>query len=53
METIEKNLKLHNDYDWMYEAYIVKKMSAKEIATLLNISVKLVDMKIREHGLFV
>lgn len=50
---METTLKPHNDYDWMYDAYIVKKMSPKQIATLLNISVKLVDIKIREHGLYI
>jgi hypothetical protein len=51
--TIDKTTKLQNDYDFMYDAYVVKQMKPREIAALLNISIKLVDLKIREHGLFV
>ena len=50
METLEK---LHNNYDWMHNAYVVEKKTSKQIANELHISVKLVDLKIREHGLFV
>jgi hypothetical protein len=53
METIDKTKKLQNDYDFMYDAYVVKKLQPKQIAAMLNISTKLVDLKIREHGLFV
>jgi hypothetical protein len=51
--TVDKTTKLQNDYDFMYDAYVVKKMRPKDIANMLNISEKLVDIKIREHGLFV
>jgi hypothetical protein len=53
METIDRETKPHNNYDVMHDLYVVKKMKAKEIADLLHISTKLVDLKIREHGLFV
>lgn len=53
METIDKTAKLQNNYDFMHDAYIVKQMKPREIAALLNVSVKLIDLKIREHGLFV
>ena len=48
--TLEKP---HNDYNWMHQAYVVDKKTPKEISKELNISVKLVDLKIRQHGLFV
>lgn len=53
MQTTSEKPKLHNDYDFMHDAYVVKKMKPKQIAAMLNVSVKLIDIKIREHGLFV
>jgi hypothetical protein len=51
MQTINKDLKLQNNYDAMYDLVVTKKLSNKEISNILYISQKLVDIKIKEHGL--
>jgi hypothetical protein len=43
--------KPHNSYDAMYDLVVTKMLSNKEIADLLHISQKLVEIKIKEHGL--
>ena len=50
---INKHAKLQNDYDFMKEMYVSQKKTPKQIAELLNISKRLVDIKIKEHGLIV
>jgi hypothetical protein len=51
MQTINKDLKLQNDYDAMYDLVVTKKLSNQEISNLLYISKKLVAIKIKEHGI--
>ena len=51
MQTINKDLKLQNNYDAMYDLVVTKKLSNKEISNILYISQKLVEIKIKEHGL--
>lgn len=48
---IDKTTKPHNNYDTMYDLVVTKKLSNKEIASMLYISQKLVDIKIKEHGI--
>ncbi len=47
----DKDAKLHNSLDWMTNAYLVQGKEAGEIANELNISTKLVLIKLKEHGL--
>jgi hypothetical protein len=49
-KTINKE---YDDYDLMYDLFVIKKLSNKEIADMLDASIKVIDLKIREHGLFV
>lgn len=51
MTTIDKDAKLHNNKAWMTNAWTVEGLSAGEIANMLNISVKLVHIKLREFKL--
>ena len=51
MQTIDKDLKLQNNYDTMYDLVVTKMLSNKEISNLLYISQKLVAIKIKEHGI--
>jgi hypothetical protein len=52
MENIfDKDLKLHNDYQTMYDLVVTKMLSNKDISKLLYISQRLVDIKIKEHGI--
>lgn len=51
-ELIElRNTKPHNDYDWLYNAYVVQGKEVGEIANELSISVKLVHIKLKEFGI--
>lgn len=45
--------KPHNDYNFMYDLVVTKKLSNKEIANMLRISQKLVALKIKEYGFIV
>jgi hypothetical protein len=47
----DKDAKLHNSLDWMTNAYLVQGKEVGEIANELNISTKLVMIKLKEHGL--
>jgi hypothetical protein len=47
----DKDAKLHNNLDWMKNAYLVQGKEVGEISNELNISVKLVLIKLKEHGL--
>lgn len=47
----DKDAKLHNSLDWMTNAYLVQGKEVGEIANELNISSKLVLIKLKEHGL--
>lgn len=51
MTEINKEAKLQNNKDWMTNAWTVQGLSAGEISNLLNISVKLVHIKLREFKL--
>lgn len=48
---IDKSTKPHNDFEFMRDLIVTKSLSNKEISNLLYISKKLVDIKIREHGI--
>jgi hypothetical protein len=48
---IDKTTKPHNDYDFMRDLFVTKKLSISEISSLLRISKRLVEIKIKEHGL--
>jgi hypothetical protein len=47
----DKDAKLHNNYDWMHNAFVVEKKEVSEISRELHISPKLVIIKLKEHGL--
>lgn len=48
---IDKDAKLQNNKAWMTEAWTNQGLTAGEISKLLNISVKLVHIKLREFKL--
>ena len=48
---IDRTTKPHNDYDFMYDLVVTKMLSNSEIANQLHISQKLVEIKIKEHGI--
>lgn len=43
--------KLHKNYDYMYNAYKIKRMSIMDISNELRISKKLVAIWLSNHGL--
>lgn len=47
----DKDANLHNNYDWMHNAYVVEEKEVGQIANELHISSKLVLIKLKEHGL--
>lgn len=47
----DKDSNLHNNYEWMHQAYVVDEKEVGEIANELHISSKLVLIKLRELGL--
>jgi hypothetical protein len=49
MEIVDKDAKLHKNYDWMFNSYITKGMSVYEISNTLNISQKLVKIWLSNH----
>jgi hypothetical protein len=55
METKEINAfrdtKPHQSEDWLRNAYLVEGKEVGEIANELNVSVKLVHIKLKEYGL--
>lgn len=55
METKEVNefrdAKPHQQEDWLRNAYVIEGKEVGEIANELNISVKLVHIKLKEYGL--
>jgi uncharacterized protein Smg (DUF494 family) len=48
---VDKDAKLHNNRDWMFNSYITMGMSVEEISNTLNISKKLVLIRLQEFGL--
>lgn len=48
---IDRSAKPQNSYEIMQKLYVQDKMSIKEIASLLHISKKLVDIKLAEFNL--
>lgn len=51
MENIDKDSKPQNDPAVMKKLVQDQNLSSREIASLLHISKKLVDIKLKEHGL--
>ena len=49
MEIVDKDAKLHKNYDWMFNAYVTKGMEVGEISNTLNISRKLVLVWLENH----
>jgi hypothetical protein len=47
---IDKTAKLQNNKDWFFDKYITEQWTVKDISEALNISYKLVLMKIEEYG---
>jgi Mn-dependent DtxR family transcriptional regulator len=47
----DRDANLHNNYDWMHNAYVVEEKEVSEISKELHISPKLVLIKLKEHGL--
>jgi hypothetical protein len=48
---IDLSTKPQNNYEIMYDLYVTKRMSIREIGSLLHISTKLVNIKIEEFDL--
>lgn len=46
-----RNTKPHQQEDWLRNAYLVEGKEVGEIAKELNISTKLVHIKLKEYGL--